>query len=275
MNNLQLLGTKEVNGKEIKIIEGGFGAGQRVMLVQDIANQHDVEVKYINKLINKNISRFSVNDILDLKTGSSKELVLDMGISNAQYGNAKNLYILSERGYPKLVSMMDNSNNKKWEIMDKLVDEYFSMKEIIKTGNTQADLFTQLMTASMSAISQVLNENMTQLRQDIKDEFRHEKDKMKNIITDQEIVHNKQLQEARDLIGFKTKNTASLTKLLKAKLSQVKGYKVMADDYHYIMAKERLFKKYLVWNWEEIPTYRYDEIHADIDTIEDLEDLYF
>lgn len=73
----------------------------------------------------------------------------------------------------------------------------------------------------------------------------------------------------------KTKNTASLTKLLKAKLKAIKGHEVMASDYHYMIAKERLFRKYVVWAWEEIPVHRYDEVHADIDSIEDLDDIYF
>ena len=37
----------------------------------------------------------------------------------------------------------------------------------------------------------------------------------------------------------------------------------------------RGFRKYVVWNWEEIPVHRYDEVHADIDSIEDLDDIYF
>lgn len=273
MNNLQVLGTKEINGKEIKVIEGGFGEGQKTMLSKDIARLHDVETKHINELISRNIQRFNSNDLINLCDDNFRVAATDLGLitSNGQ----KHCYILSERGYTKLVAAMSNNNEKKWEIMDQIIDEYFQIREIIKTGNTQADLFTQLMTASMTAISQVLNENMAQLRQDIQYEFKQEKDKMKTIITEQEIVHGNQLQEARNLIGFKTKNTASLTKLLKAKLSQIKGYKVMASDYHYIMAKERLFKKYVVWNWEEIPTYKYDEIHADIDSIEDLDSIYF
>ena len=94
---------------------------------------------------------------------------------------------------------------------------------LVNTGNNQVDLYTQLMQASMQAISQVLNQNMLMLKQDLKEEFRREKENLKGIITEQEIVHKNQLQEARNLIGFKSKNTSSLTKLLKAKISMLKG----------------------------------------------------
>lgn len=274
MDKLQIIGTNEILGKKLPIIAGGFGQDQKCITDRMISEIHSMKTIHIRELIINNISRFKYDiDLIDLKGIVDTDTLESLGYSKQSISQARHLYLLSERGYAKLIKIMDS--DKAWELHDIMMDEYFTMKEMIKTGNTQADLFTQLMTASMTAISQVLNENMTQLRQDIKDEFRQEKDKMKTIITDQEIVHGKQLQEARNLIGFKTKNTASLTKLLKAKLSQIKGHKVMADDYHYIMAKERLFKKYLVWNWEEIPVHRYDEIHADIDSIEDLEDLNF
>ena len=147
---------------------------------------------------------------------------------------------------------------------------------LVNTGNNQVDLYTQLMQASMQAISQVLKQNMLMLKQDLKEEFRREKENLKGIITEQEIVHKNQLQEARNLIGFKSKNTSSLTKLLKAKISMLKGYNISArDDYHYRIASERLFRKYNVWLWEEIPVHRYEEVHADIDSIEDLDDIYF
>ena len=169
-------------------------------------------------------------------------------------------------------------NDKAWEVHDELIDNYFNMREALTTtesmvtGNPQADLFAQLMSASMQAISQVLNQNMVSFKEEIKREMID----TRNIITEQEIIHKEQLQEARSLIGFKSKNTASLTKLLKSKISMLKGYNISArDDYHYRIASERLFRKYNVWLWEEIPVHRYEEVHADIDSIEDLDDIYF
>ena len=44
---------------------------------------------------------------------------------------AKNIYLLSERGYAKLVKIMDT--DLAWEIHDKLIDEYFTMREIINS----------------------------------------------------------------------------------------------------------------------------------------------
>ena len=50
-----------------------------------------------------------------------------------QISKSNNIFLLSERGYTKLVSMMDNTNEIKWQVMDKLIDEYFAMRAIIKS----------------------------------------------------------------------------------------------------------------------------------------------
>lgn len=127
-NEVRITGTQTFMGKEIPVILGGFGEGQKVMLAKVVAEIHEVETKYINKLINKNHLRFKEGvDIIDLKTGSSKELVLQLGFTNAQWGNANNIYLLSERGYAKLIKIMDS--DLAWDIHDKLIDEYFQLRE--------------------------------------------------------------------------------------------------------------------------------------------------
>lgn len=133
MKELVIRGRQTIEGKEVRVIEGGFGEGQKCMLASDIAEQHDVETKYINKVINNNIQRFSENDLIDLKRGSLEEPQLfSMGFTKMQIAKAKNIFLLSERGYTKLVAMMSNDNEKKWEVMDKLVDDYFRMREALK-----------------------------------------------------------------------------------------------------------------------------------------------
>ena len=90
--------------------------------------EHDVELKHINELINKNIKRFTSDDLLDLKVVAINDHNLDItnfGYSNMQVAKANNIYVLSERGYMKLVDMMDNTNEKKWEVMDNIINNYY------------------------------------------------------------------------------------------------------------------------------------------------------
>ena len=130
-NELKLLGESMVNGKEIKTIEGGFGEGQKCITVQDIASQHEVETKDINRLINRNKEKFTNDELLDLLEDEGSKVTashLNLITGRAQ----KYCYILSQRGYIKLVSMMANDNSKKWEVMNYLINDYFNMKTIIK-----------------------------------------------------------------------------------------------------------------------------------------------
>ena len=70
MKQLIVNGTQNFMGKSIPVVSGGFGENQKVILAKTIAEIHNVQVKYINKLINNNINRFRENiDFIDLKSG--------------------------------------------------------------------------------------------------------------------------------------------------------------------------------------------------------------
>lgn len=136
MNELKVKGTQEFLGKEIQVIEGGFGEGQKVVLAKTISEIHGITEGNLNKLINNNISRFNINDLIDIKCNEKSVILLKNSeiFSQNKINASKNIYVLSERGYTKLVSMMDNSNEKKWEIMDKLIEQYFAMREVINSN---------------------------------------------------------------------------------------------------------------------------------------------
>jgi mannitol/fructose-specific phosphotransferase system IIA component len=51
MKELMVKGTQTFLGKEIPVIEGGFGEDQKVILVKTVAEIHDEEVKRINQII--------------------------------------------------------------------------------------------------------------------------------------------------------------------------------------------------------------------------------
>ena len=96
MKELMVKGTQTFLGKEIPVIEGGFGEDQKVILAKTVAEIHDIkEVKVINQLINQNLDEFEFGiDILDLKQVSSNDLFLENGLfTKAQWGNAKNIYL--------------------------------------------------------------------------------------------------------------------------------------------------------------------------------------
>lgn len=101
MNELQVKGTQSFMGKEIPVVEGGFGKGQKVILAKTIAEIHGMRIGKINELINTNIDEFEFGvDILDLKTKPYQGSVLENNLfTKAQWGTNKEWFkvIVRER----------------------------------------------------------------------------------------------------------------------------------------------------------------------------------
>ena len=155
-NELKLLGESVVNGKEIKTIEGGFGEGQKCITVQDIALQHETPIRKVNELIGNNKEKFSRDEIIDLMA-EEKSLILAKDLGLITNNRQKYCYILSQRGYIKLVSMMANDNSKKWEVMNYLINDYFNMKQELEEQkpqlSPQEQLALQLFNGGIDAIT--------------------------------------------------------------------------------------------------------------------------
>lgn len=130
-NELKVLGTEHIGKITFTGIEGGFGPGKKAMLVKDIALIHNKSVKAINQAINMNINRFRDEiDIIDLKGIDFAVNLIDLGFNQGQINASKHIYLLSERGYAKLLKILDD--DKAWDIYDELVDNYFNMRVAIK-----------------------------------------------------------------------------------------------------------------------------------------------
>lgn len=131
---LKILGQEKIGQYEFTGIEGGFGEDKRAMLVRDIAVIHNLETRTVNQTINRNIKRFKTGiDILDLKQITRSDVFSEYGFNKAQWGNANNIYMLSERGYAKLLKILEDDTA--WDIYDELVDNYFNMRQAIKADN--------------------------------------------------------------------------------------------------------------------------------------------
>ena len=133
---LIIKGKQEFLGKEIPVIEGGFGEGQKVILAKTIAEIHGVELRDVNKLINNNIKEFKFGiDILDLKENDDFLVIAkNKGLYTQNALNRSlNIYLLSEQGYFALVQLMRTEKAK--EIRKELRREYFKMRETIKNND--------------------------------------------------------------------------------------------------------------------------------------------
>lgn len=138
---LKVEGTQEFMGIEIPVVVGGFGEDNKVVTDKMVAEIHKMEVKNVRARITDNIKRFKFNidiiDVLNCCLSDKQQLLEQFGYSKMQISKAEHIYILSERGYSKLIKIMDT--DLAWEIHDKLVDDYFTLREQVK--NQYADSY--------------------------------------------------------------------------------------------------------------------------------------
>lgn len=130
MTSLSISGQTSLCGVNVPNIYGGFGNNQKAMLAKTIAELHNREVKEINRLINNNRMRFVDGmHVLDLKSKSDFEVLLNHHeiMSQNAINRSENIYLLSERGYVRLLKIMDDDTA--WEKWDIIEAEYFELKE--------------------------------------------------------------------------------------------------------------------------------------------------
>lgn len=137
---IKVTGSQNLGSVQFTGIEGGFGEGKKAMLVKDIAAIHGREVKHINELVNRNLIRFKTDlDVIDLKVAVQDDHnLIGYGFTKMQIAKSPNLYLLSERGYAKLLKILDDDTA--WEIYDQLVDTYFNMRSELDTSNLSPEL---------------------------------------------------------------------------------------------------------------------------------------
>lgn len=133
--SIDVKGKQEFMGKEIPVVEGGFGEGQKVVLAKTIAEIHDTRPNDIQDLINTHLDEFEIGvDLLDLLkvTDSNGYNLENLGFTKMQIAKSKNIYLLSEQGYMLLVGFMNTEKAK--TIRKQLRREYFAMRKVLNSS---------------------------------------------------------------------------------------------------------------------------------------------
>lgn len=143
-HELKVTGKQNFMGIEIPIIEGGFGEDKRIVTAKTVSEIHNVEIKEVTKSINRLLGKKRLKENVDYIDVVSQvnSLPMDLeqvfGIKPAYLSRTNNIYILSERGYTKLIKAMDD--DKSWEVMDDFVDSYFELRNVVKEVINAEDL---------------------------------------------------------------------------------------------------------------------------------------
>lgn len=170
MNELKNIGKQHIGKYEFTGIEGGFGEGKKAMLVKDIAEIHGRPVFKVNELINRNIKRFKDGiDVIDLKENNFAIFLKDSGFNQAQINASKNIYLLSERGYSKLLKILED--DKAWEVYEELVDNYFNMRSEQKKLPSTREAIQHLLLQGVEEVNQrvdVMEERISDIEENAK-----------------------------------------------------------------------------------------------------------
>lgn len=151
METIEVKGQFEFMGKMIPCIYGGFGNGRKCISDITVAELHNQPIREIRRRISKNRKRFHEGiDYVDLKksvgvdhtyaelkhtysgTGvagshTCLQLLELIGYTSQMIAQSTHAFLFSERGYAKFIRLLNT--DLAWDIHDKLLDNYFSMRE--------------------------------------------------------------------------------------------------------------------------------------------------
>ena len=251
-NEIQVKGTQNFMGVEIPVIEGGFGTDKKCITDKTIAEIHNMQVKHVRENINKNIKRFKIDiDYINLKvvgdTDYNLELLESLGYSKMQISKSENIFLLSERGYAKLIKIMDT--DLAWEIHDKLMDEYFDMREIINSNEQlKANLLLQIYNGGQQGV--IASKQLTEIEvQEATTPLLNKIEEDKPLVEFAETI-----SQASDSIDIGT--FSKLVKDQDIKIGRNKLFEWLRDN-GYLMKSNIPYQKYIDNNYFEIVEYTY------------------
>lgn len=134
----------------------------------------------------------------------------------------------------------------------------------LETSNQQ---LTTIVTDSINAILPTLISEMTNKLIPTVIQAKKSVDDMTSLMNTQITIHDNERDELKQMIGMQSRNTKELTDKLKYELEQKYGERITAKDTFYINAKNRIFSKYRVSRWEQIPVLKYNDVFASIEEL--------
>ncbi|HFL3865413.1 TPA: Bro-N domain-containing protein [Clostridioides difficile] len=248
MNNLMIF-----EGKEVEIFELD---GKILFNPRDVAECLEI------KNVNDNISKMNKKQVVKLTNS-------DIGDHDFRKLNNRGENFLTESGVYKLIFASKKKKAEKFQdwVTDEVLPNIRKHGSFsINTNNIKDVLMPVMLNGMLAGFKQLSIENDKK----IDNRFNQIENKLDMKYERQD----RQFQEMKDMVGLKTKNIRTLSTLLKIRLSELKGYNVNAYNYDYRTVVTRLFSIYNVEKWEDIPIAKFNEIHAMIDGIESMEDIY-
>ena len=169
-------------------------------------------------------------------------------------GKSNREFLITKRGCEFLAHKTTGTKGNLFT--DRYMDRFEQMKQqLINPVVNNLDLANQMMnvmqnTQMMAQVVQGLNQGMVYIQQYVQDSIQ---------------AKDQQIEQAMELIGIRTRNISRLINKLKEVLFEKYGCYIKASDIRYINAKNKIFKEFKVYKWEEIPVGKYNAVYAYIE----------
>jgi hypothetical protein len=239
LNNLVKINNTDLLVKELN--------GQRVVTLKDIDLLHQRPEGTSRRNFNQNRKHLIADE--DYFVRNSYEAKEEFGIT-APSG----LTLLTESGYLMLVKSLQD--DLAWTVQRQLVNNYFRVK-----NNMPMDLGLATQMIDLAQGTQVIGQVVHGLMQTVGG--------MKEYLQDSIKVKDHQIDQAMSLIGIRNKNTRRLISKLKDAIFCHYGDYVPATDIKFLTAKDRVFKEFKVYKWEDISVTQYNAVEAFIENMFD------
>lgn len=245
MNN-QLI---KINNTDLQVKEF---KGQRIVTLKDIDTLHQRPEGTAGRNFRENRKHFIKDeDYFSLKGEELKEFKQTADFVGS---TAKEIILILESGYLMIVKSLQD--DLAWKVQRELVNNYFRVKNNmpIELNTMQGMVFLSENMAVIGQGVQALSKFTVGLKEYVQDTIR---------------VKDSQIDQAMNLIGIRCKNTRRLISKLKDAIFNKYGEYVAATDIKFIAAKDKVFKEFKVYKWEEISVTQYNAVEAFIENMFD------
>ncbi|MFT4297929.1 MAG: ORF6N domain-containing protein [Candidatus Woesearchaeota archaeon] len=129
---------KDINNKVYTI------RGKQVMLDRDLADLYEVETRYLNKAVKRNIDRFPESFMFQLNTLELKKWKFQIGTSNSNIrkGLRKRPYAFTEQGVAMLSGVLKSKNAIKISIS--IIEAFVAMRHFLLENKSIFHKFQQI-----------------------------------------------------------------------------------------------------------------------------------
>jgi Rha family phage regulatory protein len=242
--------------------------GKLVVSSREIANNFEKQHKEVIYAIEgrKGSDRKYKNNGLLNQLSESGISHLEKYFIKSQYvsrGKEYTEYLLTRDGFTLLAMGFTGEKALKFKLA--YIDKFNEMEQCLKDQSNKLNAVQPQDVLQLAQGMQMIGQVVAGIQQTVNN--------VENFVKDSIVVKDKQIDDTRDMIGLRARNTMMLTQTLKDKLSDLTGRKIYANNQTYINNKNKVFKEFKVTLWEDIPIDKFNSVFAYIDTLE-KEDIY-